>query len=82
MVTKDKIQKDKTIPYKGKEKIELFLRFLESPCSWTTPVLNEKLWIRKVLFIGKVSTWFELKTWVIGAKKSQKVTFFRKSLGA
>jgi hypothetical protein len=34
MVTKEKLQKDKNIPYKNKEKIEkLLLKFLESPSS-------------------------------------------------
>jgi hypothetical protein len=76
MVTKDKIQKDKNIPYKDKENIELPMKLLESPSSWTALVLNEKLWMRKALFIGKISTWLGLKSWAFRGEKVTKCDFF------
>jgi len=77
MTTNTKSKKIKTYLRKDMEKIKLLIKLLELPSSWTALVLNEKLWMRKMVFIGKISTWLGL----LVAKNSQKMTF-PKSLGA
>jgi len=58
MVTKEKIQKDKKNTLEKIWEDITLPCLLESPSSWTATILNEKLWMRNAVFIGKFSTGF------------------------